>query len=423
MGLILKISEFSLKIILLSVCTICLYNSLKKLVGDDKSFQYYFYLLFYVFYVFPVALQLCFPSHEYIIFWRANEAMGQPIPNIIYDIFVITFSLLIIRTGKRNKLKNGCELECNRMIVRVCTLVIITVFAMTLAMNGISPLISYASGYVNESLNINESLIGCGIICYLVLLGHKKYISKIHLISMTMLVIGFMWVVGKRYILAETIIMGIYVLSITGIIQGKKFLKYLIFGGTSVIAFCVIYGIVLKGNFNSFVDYFMVDMSRQYTLIYQFFCQMSGKEISVGKYDAVLWLIGWWIPRSVWPDKPYPFVNQLTYSLVSTSTVPSGENMGWATTCGVFSDLFDSFSYFGLVLAMFLFISLFKMINSNKKPHFKILMMYLTVKLLTVQISSSIIQIVLSFVLFLLCDKFDEIQKKRKQILLDKENI
>ena len=72
---------------------------------------------------------------------------------------------------------------------------------------------------------------------------------------------------------------------------------------------------------------------------------------------------------------------------------------------------------------MFLFIGLFRMINSNKKPHFKILMMYLTVKLLTVQISSSIIQIVLSFVLFLLCDKFDEIQKKRKQILLDRENI
>lgn len=415
MSLIFEFVDFLLKIFLLFMCTAYLYMSLKKLVNGDRAFQYYFYLLFCFFYVFPIILQLCFPGHEYIIFWRANEAMDQPLPNIIYDIFVISFSILIIQTGRNNVLKDACELEYNEWVIRACTFIIIAAFVITLIMNGVSPLLSYAAGYTNESLNINEHLIGCGIICYLVLLGHKKYISKIHLLLMTMIVIGFMWVVGKRYILAETIIMGIYVLSITGIIQGKKFLKYLILGGSGVIIFCVVYGIALKGNFNSFVDYFMVDMSRQYTLIYQFYCQIIGRKISVGRYDAVLWLIGWWMPRSIWPSKPYPFANQLTYSLVSSTTDPSGENMGWATTCSIFSDLFDSFSYLGLILAIFLFIGLFKVINNTEKPHFKILIMYFAVKLLTVQISSSIIQISLSFIIFFLCDGLEKIQKKKEE--------
>ena len=402
---ILRYVDLFFKICVLIICTKFLYISIKKLVNDNKAIQYYIYLLFYVFYIFPIVLQLCFPYHEYTAFWRANEAMNHPLPNIIYDIFVLVFSLTVMGSAKKAQYTYKFALSNNRLIISACTIIIIISFATTLSTSGCSAFSSFGATYLSRTVYINESVTGCGIIAFLILLAHKKNISTVHILCMIPLIIGLMWIVGKRYIVAETLIISIYTLSLVGVIKGKRFLRYLIFGGIAVILFCIIYGLVFKGNYISFVDYFMVDMSRQYTLVYQFYCANIGQRISVGRFDAIIWLLLWWIPRSIWPDKPLPFVNQLTFSLISSSNLPTGLNLGWATTCGIFSDLFDSFSFLGLGIGILLFVWLFKIVNGTRKIHYKILFMYLIVRLLTVQISSAIIQIIVIFIIIYICDK------------------
>lgn len=405
MDSVLEYVDLFMKIVILFICTVYLYNAIINLVKDKKVIQYYFYLLFYFFYIFPIMLQLCFSNYEYITFWRVNEAMNHAVPNIMYDFFVLIFATVIMKTGRRVKIeKYKLFLANNKLIIQVCTIIIVISFIATVTITGFTSLFSFGYAYMSD-IDINESLTGCGVIAFLILLGYKRFISKTRIIFMTILVIGIVWLVGKRYIIAETLIMSIYILSMVGSIKGKQFLKYLFFGGIFVIVFCVVYGFYFKDNLTSIVEYFMVDMSRQYTLVYQFYCDIIGKNISVEQFDAILWLLGCWIPRSIWPNKPLPFVNQLTYSMVSSSNIPSEVNMGWATTCGIFSDLFDSFSILGLVLGIGLFVKLFRVIQNTSKPHYKVLFMYLTIRLLTVQMSSAIVQIILMFAIIGLCDK------------------
>ena len=192
--------------------------------------------------------------------------------------------------------------------------------------------------------HVNEVLTACGMICYLTLLGHRKYLSHFHLTAVTFLAVSFAWFVGKRAIVARTLVLSVYVLSITGELKGRKLIRMLFWAAGGSVVFCVAYGLLMKRTFASLVDYFMVDMSRQYTLVYQFYCSIIGRQISVNRFDAILWILGFWVPRTFWPNKPYPFVNQLTYSLVYQTEAQIIFNVGWAVTCSLFSDLFDSFS-------------------------------------------------------------------------------
>lgn len=401
---LLEVLDIVLKIITIFVCSVNLYNSIVKISNGNKTFQPYFYFVFYFFYVLPLILQMVFPGHQYVIFWRANEAMADPLSNVKYDLFALVFSYIITRSGKKASAIGIAEVKYNKALIVICTWFIIFVFGWTIAQNGISVLLTFAAGYLNQNLNVNEVLLGSGVLCYLTLLGHRKYISRGRFAIVTILTIAIIWIIGKRYIIAETVMLGIFIIAITGDISGKKIVRYIAAGGIGIIAFCVFYGTFIKGNFLSVVDYFMVDMSRQYTLVYQFFCSSIGRKISIGQFDAILYLVVFWIPRSVWPGKPYPFVNQLTYSLVSANTLTAYFNMEWATTCSIFSDFFDSLSWIGIIAAFFLIAHFLKVTNRSSRLHYKILAMYFTIHLITVQFSAAIVQIFICLLIFFISD-------------------
>lgn len=154
-------------------------------------------------------------------------------------------------------------------------------------------------------------------------------------------------------------------------------------------------------HYTSFIDYLNVDFSRQYTLVYQFYCSMNGRNISINDFDGITYLLTFFVPRTLWPDKPYPFVNYLTLSLVGQDNVEF-TNAGWATTCSIFSDLYDSLSFLGIALGIWLIMKLIKQINDSTSVPFRVLLIYITVKLLTVQISSSIIQISIMAIIILI---------------------
>lgn len=413
----LRYLNISLKMAVVVLCSLNCLHSLSNLYRGKKTFQHYFYLLFYFFYVGPVILRIFFPEHQYTDFWKANAAMNDPLSNILYYIFALAFSHVIMRSGKKTVPAAPYRLTYNKLFIEVCTFIMIAVFLLTVAQNGTS-LLRYAEP---AGRNIHEDLIGCGTICYLVLLGCQKHLSKSRLLIVTLLEVSFFWFVGKRYIVAETVILGIYILSITGQLNGKKFIRALIFGGGGILLFCVIYAWLMKRrHFVSILNYFMVDMSRQYTLVYQFYSSIIDRQISINRFDAVKWILTFWIPRSLWSEKPYPFVNQLTYSLIGYNELATLYNVGWATTCSVFSDLFDSFSWFGIALGFWLFTKLFQAVNQTRKPHYKVLLIYLCIRLLTVQLSSYIIQVMLCSVIFCVCDS---IGTNKSRVIGDAEYI
>lgn len=401
---ILKGIELFFKLFSVFLCSIYLWNSIIYLKNGSKSIHYYFYLIYYFFFIMPIILLIFVPNYQYKIFWRANEAMADPLSNIIYCIFSMIFSSVIIYSSYHSPVVEPKLLTYNRFVINICTFIIIFIFIFTIAINGLEILTAgYGAHYTTGLFFVSEPLIGCGIICYLVLIGYLKYISKTKIVLLSLIILTFFSFVGKRYIIAETLVLCVYVLSITGQLNNRKFIHYLFFAVIGILSLGIIYGIVIKKNFTGIIDYLSVDFSRQYTLVYQFYCKKIGRPISIYQLDAIIYLLTCLVPRKIWPQKPYSFVNQLTFSLVSDSS-PEFRNMGWATTCSIFSDLFDSLSYLGLIVGIILFILLLNKANLIRKPHFKIWVTYLCIKLITVQLSSSIIQIIVSLILFIFCD-------------------
>lgn len=405
--LVIKSSVFIIGTIVLLLC-------FRKIYQGNKAFPYFFYLIYYVFFILPMFVQILFPNHVYLAFVRANEAMNDSLAHLIYDCFCLSFVFIIYACGKKTR-KNKATLIINTGVAKVCFLIMVSVFIYTVATNGVARLIPYGSGYKGIS-NVNEVLVGCCTISFLVILASRPKISKTILICSSILEIAFCWFVGKRYVVAETAIVSLVILALTNQISGKKFILFGIIGSIAIFVFSIIYGLFLKGNYSSLVDYLMVDMSRQYTMVYQIHCFLIGKDISVHRFDSIFYLLTFFIPRSLWSAKPYPFVNQLTYSLISWSDIPSNQNVGWATTCSIFSDLFDSFSFFGLILGFLLFVFLFHLFKRTNKAYYIVALSYLTIKLITVQISSAIIQLVICFVIIFITEKL--FNKNAKKILV-----
>ncbi len=323
--------------------------------------------------------------------------------NIIYLVFIWVFSYYIRKSETKDYKFLTDKLIINVLVTNVCTWTVIICFCLTLALSGVQVILGgYGYAYINkEIVGVNEGIIGCGIISYLVVLGSHDYVSKFRIAFLSIFVFGFFWIVGKRYIIAETLIMVICILGMTKGISGKKMIKSLFIGSLFILVGGFLYGVFFKQNVTSFLDYLNVDFSRQYTLVYQFYCDKIDRNISINKFDGIVFLLTFFVPRILWWEKPYPFVNYLTLSLVGQDNV-AFENAGWATTCSIFSDLYDSLSYFGLALGIWIFIKLFRFVNTEKKCHYKVLLMYLVVRLLTVQISSSIIQISVVFIIVLI---------------------
>lgn len=400
--------------VIVFMCTISMFNCLKYLRSRPFKVQYFIYLLFYLFYILPVFSQLLIPSYQYDVFWRANDAMADFSSNLKYLVFVSIFSFLILKSARKDSKQAETKLMVNMPITNVCTIIVVGCFVITLAVSGLQVILGgYGYAYFNsEVVEVNEGIIGLGIVSYLVVLSSYRYISMFRLFYLTLIVFGFFWIVGKRYIIAETMIMAICVLAASGNIRGKTIVKSIIGGGAILLPLAFLYGVYLKHNVSSFLDYFNVDFSRQYTLVYQFYCEEIGRQISINKYDSIVYLFTFFIPRLFWFDKPYPFVNNLTYSLVGQDDVEFS-SAGWATTCSIFSDLFDSFSFLGIIIGVMLFVWLFKKANNESRLHFKVMWIYFTVRILTVQLSSAIFQIVImTIILYLL-----ELLYKRKAIV------
>ena len=282
---------------LLALCTVIQCSaycaqSLKHLKNGNLCIQYFIYLLFFLFYVVPIVSQTIFVGYEYEVFWRANDAMMDFVSNIEYLAFVSIFSYFIMKSSKKDAKMQNSSIEINHSITRFGSLAVVFSFVLTIALSGIEVLIGgYGYAYINsEVVNLNESVVGIGIIGYLIVLGNLRFVSRTKIIFLTTIVFCFFWIVGKRYIIAETMIMIICVLGTTKYISGKKMVQYLVVAGAILLPLCFLYGLLFKENVTSFLDYFNVDFSRQYTLVYQFYCDRIGRDISINPDDGIAYL-------------------------------------------------------------------------------------------------------------------------------------
>ncbi len=407
------------------LCGYWLVRTIKRIASGGSSAQNYLYLVFFLFYIFPLCIQFAMllfgESVTFRSFKMADIAMCNFGANLQYSIFVLIVGFLLnckikIKSTRNVSLESTHTLNVDnfvysRTVLNLCTLLVLIPLAyIILSGNAIQLIFSAFGSRWDNGAAVPETLIILCVPAYLAILATMKETGKLRVVLLTVVMVLYFWIVAKRYLIAEVLILAVYTLGISKQVKPKTIVKLLIVATACVLVFCVAYGFFFKQNLNSIMEYFTVDLSRQYTLVHQFYCKQIGREISCNPFDSILYIVLFWIPREIWTAKPFPFVNSLTWSLVSTGS-PVHENLGWAATCSIFSELFDSFSYIGLVLGAVAILYICRWINRTSNIQEKIFWIYCAVNLMILQSNAYIIPLVISWIVI----KFvGAITKKRK---------
>ncbi len=407
---IMMVVDIVLLIIMISSSIICTFLAVKRIYQGYKSFNLFTIILIFGFFVLPRIIYVVFP-YEYTFFGQANEALKDHTSTMLYSIFITALNFCLIHKSKREVVTPPEYNEYNSYVVLIGTLLIYGTILYTLYKNGLRVIIGYGNAYFSEEYDIPDVFFGVSMMFYLFILGYKKFMGRFLFFFLTFGVFILAWINGKRSMIASIAIMAICIMALSNQIKSKKVPFYFAWGALGVLLFCIFYGVALKGNIASIRQYFAIDLSRDYTLIYQFYCDKIGRQITVGRFDAIIYIFLFWVPRSIWPGKPYPFSNSLTKSLLGMTV--STTKLSWSTTCSIFSDLYSSFSIIGLIIGIWLICYTSKKIDFAKTMPQKTFLVFLQIHLLTVQLSSALIAMTVSFVLLKMCELLYKGQKVR----------
>lgn len=212
------------------------------------------------------------------------------------------------------------------------------------------------------------------------------------------------WLQGKRFIIA---VMGVfYLFFLTKSELGEKGRKRVFWilpiMGITLIAFSAFYLAVIKPlsnmNFDSVYDMLRVDFGRddviKYVIYEEFFKKNHILDYPGQSFFSTLFIF---IPRIIWPNKPYSHYQYLTSSILDLpiSKLPAGTTPCWyeMTLC--------NFGYFGYLVGIFGLIGFCYFADGMKKTKSKSLVFMLILVLLTQNTDVYVVYILFIFMYYL----------------------
>lgn len=404
--------------LMILITTIVTYKSYKKLVFDRYcSVSFYVVFIVYIFCCVPIILNYLIGMPQYtVVYWY--KAFIEPMNNVdisaIYDIY-ITFAIfaLYIYGTKMNRRLVSRTTELNTVLRDENEKPWIYVFGIAspvlyvLLSGNASKFLIYSSmnlrGVSGQDNLILNSLILVSLFCTCIMLFSGRITAK----KMCMLVlITFIlaWLQGKRFIIA---VMGVfYLFFLTKSELGKKGRKRVFWilpiMGITLIAFSAFYLAVIKPlsnmNFDSMYDMLRVDFGRddviKYVIYEEFFKKNHILDYPGQSFFSTLFIF---IPRIIWPNKPYSHYQYLTSSILNLpiSKLPAGTTPCWyeMTLC--------NFGYLGYLVGIFGLIVFCSFADSMKKTKSKSLVFMLILVLLTQNTDVYVVYILFIFMYYL----------------------
>lgn len=404
--------------LMILITTIVTYKSYKKLVFDRYcSVSFYVVFIVYIFCCVPIILNYLIGMPQYtVVYWY--KAFIEPMNNVdisaIYDIY-ITFAIfaLYIYGTKMNRRLVSRTTELNTVLRDENEKPWIYIFGIAspvlyvLLSGNVSKFLIYSSmnlrGVSGQDNLILNSLILVSLFCTCIMLFSGRITAK----KMCMLVlITFIlaWLQGKRFIIA---VMGVfYLFFLTKSELGKKGRKRIFWilpiMGITLIAFSAFYLAVIKPlsnmNFDSVYDMLRVDFGRddviKYVIYEEFFKKNHILDYPGQSFFSTLFIF---IPRIIWPNKPYSHYQYLTSSILNLpiSKLPAGTTPCWyeMTLC--------NFGYLGYLVGIFGLIVFCSFADSMKKTKSKSLVFMLILVLLTQNTDVYVVYILFIFMYYL----------------------
>ena len=363
--------DFFFDWLLILTATGIVISAYKRVVFQENcSVANYVIVVLYVFCVLPIICNytLGLPQYKTIYWYKPFiEPMVNVQVGIIYDLYIIV---------------------CNN---RVISTVLIFLPIIYIALTGSWKY--YVTYAVSSARGLTESnkmalMTPCMLISMIVYFGTvlKNNLTMKKIILTFLYSVSIVWISGKRFMLANILLLFIfYTVNMDIDVNGrKKIYRILPILGIVLIGFSVFYLAVIRPmeetSSLSIYDMLRVDFGRDDVIKYVINKEIiRGERILEYRGETFLSLIGSFIPRKVWPNKPYPHYMYLTASILNLDI----HNLPAGTTPSLLEMTICNFGFWGFAAGIILLIWICKMIDRSRDVDTKSIGLILAMVLLT----------------------------------------
>ena len=404
--------------LMILITTIVTYKSYKKLVFDRYcSVSFYVVFIVYIFCCVPIILNYLIGMPQYtVVYWY--KAFVEPMNNVdvsaVYDIY-ITFAILAlyIYGTKMNRRLVSRATERNSVLRNENEKPWIYVFGIAspvlyvLLSGNVSKFLIYSSmnlrGVSGQDNLILNSLILVSLFCTCIMLFSGRITAK-KMCILALITFILAWLQGKRFIIAVMGVFYLFFLTKSELEEkGRKRTFWILpIMVITLIAFSAFYLAVIKPlsnmNFDSVYDMLRVVFGRddviKYVIYKEFFKKNHILDYPGQSFFSTLFIF---IPRIIWPSKPYSHYQYLTSSILNLpiSKLPAGTTPCWyeMTLC--------NFGYLGYLVGIFGLIIFCYFADTMKQTKSKSLVFMFILVLLTQNTDVYVVYILLIFMYYL----------------------
>ena len=404
--------------LMIFITSIVTYKSYKKFVFDRYcSVSFYVVFIVYIFCCFPILLNYLIGMPQYIVvYWYRSflESMNNSSVAVIYDIYIIvailalyTYGIMMNKKLTQRAVVASCALRNKNENPCIYILGIASPVLFVLLSGNVDQFLIYSSmslrGVSGQDNLILNSLILVSLFCTCIMIFSGRITAK-KICVLLMITFVLAWMQGKRFIIA---VMGVfYLFFLTKSELGKKGRKKLFWVlpilGISLIAFSAFYLVIIKPlsnmNFDSVYDMLRVDFGRddvvKYVIYEEFFKKIHILDYPGQSFFSTLFIF---IPRIIWPSKPYSHYQYLTSSILNLPIpkLPAGTTPCWyeMTLC--------NFGYLGFLVGILGLIGFCYFADSMKQTKSKSLVFMLILVLLTQNTDVYVVYIFFIFMYYL----------------------
>lgn len=329
--------------ILVMISTIFAYKSAKRLFNyKSTTIADYIMLIIYVFNCLPILLDLTLGIPPYYIMpWYSyfNVALNNDTVRLTYSIYIlISISILNLYIVRKKHISKIIYIQSKSVIFRkgILFFFIILPFIYILLSGSLPNYLKYGSASARGVSNTSYEficifeLIGLFAFCCWFFSESQKPKNYVWLTLYGTLIA---WIDGKRYIVVTIILMFLffYLNSSYAIKKRVPIKRILLVVSSLFILYYFVYAIVVKPTamitFESLYLSFRVDFGRDDVTKFVLYRELiENNPILEYRGLTVLSAIFMLVPRSIWPNKPYPHYRYLTAELFGTTVynIPAG---------------------------------------------------------------------------------------------------
>lgn len=329
--------------ILIITSSILFIKSFNRILNyNSKSVADYVMLVIYVFNCLPVLLDNLVGIPKYVSwFYKFKLALENDTVSIIYSLYILAsiISLAFYLKRKNRNSVNDVYSHNNSILFnnRILPIIILLPYMHILISGNTSSYFIYGTmssrGLANNFYQMNTFLVFISIFAFCCLFFSKNRSIKAYLFLLLPYAFSIAWVDGKRYIIVTLIItfLYFYLNSINARMKKIPIKSVFLFIAFGFLIFNFIYALYVKpiatNSFDSMYSSYRIDFGRDDVTKFVLYREIILEEpILEYRGETFISTVFTFVPRDIWPSKPYPHYRYLSAELYDTSIfdIPSG---------------------------------------------------------------------------------------------------